>query len=446
MLNRVYLPDVKITLLNSTKYKNIGVGESTQPGLVLLLQAAGINVFDFMKETDGIMKHGIYFREWNGKGTEFWHPFSPLTDSGNYTAAHHYHIKHNNEPVKYPLKDYYKRVHPSYTLCVENNTASTTMPYALHLDADKLAVYIRKYLANSIEIIDMDEYSVDYTPEKINSITCDGNRVEADLYVDCTGFNRVLIGKMAGLVEDDYESNVNSALFGRVHYTSENVKKFPYTRADAWDNGWIWTTPLNSKVGSGCVYNDKFCTEDEAKDYFVEYWQGALKRENIRKVSFNGQSLKNPWVSNVVANGLSAGFVEPLEATGISWFVNGSQVLGSLLRSRYYDEALANRFNSMMGAFVEDVQDFIDAHYMYSSRRDTEFWRYQTSRKRSDRLLAKMQLYKKQMPNKNNRSPEYIWAFNEVSWIDVLTGFNFEFDPINVDPAFYDQRRFELYE
>jgi tryptophan halogenase len=443
---QLYLPDVNVTLINPTKYKNVGVGESTQPDLIDLLSKSDINILDFIQKVDGSLKHGIHYKNWNQEGTDYWHPFSSLSRDGMYSRAHHYHKMSIEDPINYPRKDYYKKVHPSYTLCVENNLSSSDLGHALHLDADKLSAYLKNHLANKINIVDSNEFVINHDNEKIISITVNSNQiVTADLFIDCSGFSKVLISKVSDLADDNYESAVNTALFGRVGYTQGNVKLVPYTRAEAWKQGWIWVTPLQSRVGSGCLYNDKFCTDDEAKEYFLDYWQGALKEENIKKISFSSKSLKSPWTSNVVAVGLSSGFIEPLEATGISWFIQSGRVLGSLLQSRYYDNDVIVRFNSIMRGYIEDVQDFIDVHYLLSERQDSEFWKYQTSRVPCDRLKARLDIYSKFMPNLNNRNTTHAWAFNDVSWLDILSGYNFKFNNIDVPNWLINQRQLETY-
>ena len=413
---RTYLPEIEITIAISKKHNNVGVGESTQPDLLDLLNEAGININDFISKVDCTKKQGIYYANWNTVGTNFWHPFTSSSSTGTYTRAHHYHVMHNRSPDNYPLNEYYKRVHPAYD------------EYALHVDADKMAQYLRTFLQNSVRVIEFDEYELKASADSIESIIIDGDTISSDLYVDCTGFSRILTNAIGNIETDGYEGNVNAALFARIPYGHPKTKRIPYTKADAWSNGWCWTIPLSTRVGSGCVYNSNFCSEEEAKAHFINYWDGAIDETSIKSVKFPSDSLITPWKSNVVAIGLSAGFVEPLEATGISWFVLSSQMLGITLRNRFYDNNVAMTYNGNMRCYIEDVQDFIDVHYMLSSRDDTEFWKYQTSRDRHLRVTTRLELYKKHMPNKKNRRNSIPWAFNDVSWIDILTGYNFKFD------------------
>jgi hypothetical protein len=433
---RTYLPEVHITIAISKKHSNIGVGESTQPDLLDLLAHCNVDIQDFCKQVDTTQKKGIYYANWNTIGSNFWHPFTSLTETGTYTRAHHYNIMHKRDPKNYPIEDYYTRVHPNYD------------DYALHIDADKMATYLRNHLHNSVQIIDFDQYSIQSINNKIDYITVDGVEIKSDLYVDCTGFSKVLVDTIDNSETDNYEGNVNAALFTRIPYGHPRTTRIPHTKADAWGNGWCWTIPLTTRIGSGCTYNTNFCSTDDAIDHFVEYWEGAITKDDISAVEFSSKSLLNPWKSNVVAIGLSAGFVEPLEATGISWFVLSAQMLGITLRNRYFDDSTAMLYNGSMRGFIEDVQDFIDVHYMLSDRNDTQFWRYQTSvnRHRHPRLHKRLELYKKHMPNKNNRQGNVPWAFNDVSWLDILTGYHFDFDDQDIPSHLISEMNTELKE
>ena len=445
---KALLPGVDITIICPNKHGSIGVGESTLPDLLWLLEQAGIDLTHFMANTDSVFKHGMYFKNWNGEGTHYWHPFSSLERTGNmYSRAHHYHTMNKIDPIGFPRKDYYKRVHPSWTLAIENNLSSTDMGYALHVNAIDFANYIKDFVKDSVRVIDAETFDIKHNDSEIESITVNGSTiVEADLFIDCTGFNRALISKISELEHDNYQANVNVALFGRVQYDHPMVNFIPYTKGEATKNGWIWTTPIRSQVGTGYCYHSDFTTEEEARADFLKYWNGALKEENIRKIPFSSTSLKQPWTGNVVAIGLSSGWVEPLEATGLSTFIQAISSLTRFLTNNYYDEDVINRYNANTVNHIEDIKDFIDVHYVLSARRDSKFWEWATSREIHPRLQAKLEVYRKFMPNLNNRNQTYSWAFNDVSWIDTLTGYNFEFDPVtNTPPWLLNKRDMEIY-
>jgi tryptophan halogenase len=135
-----------------------------------------------------------------------------------------------------------------------------------------------------------------------------------------------------------------------------------------------------------------------------------------------------------VAIGLSAGFVEPLEATGLNWTISCADLLSRCLGARYFDDDMRVKYNSLMIGYIRDVQDFVDAHYLLSARRDSEFWRYQTSREYPERLRHRLALYAAEMPNASNRVKSFAWAFNEVSWLDILKAYGFQYAKVAVAP------------
>jgi tryptophan halogenase len=143
--------------------------------------------------------------------------------------------------------------------------------------------------------------------------------------------------------------------------------------------------------------------------------------------------LRDSWVGNVVAIGLSSGFVEPLEATGLNWTIGCADLLSRFLGARYFDGDVRARYNALMLGYIHDVQDFVDAHYLLSARRDSEFWRHQTSREYPQRLMHRLALYAAEMPNESNRIKSFAWAFNEVSWLDILNGYRFRYAKVEID-------------
>lgn len=435
----------KLYVIQSPHHPNIGVGESTQPNLRQLVNDCGISLDDFMKHTDATLKHGIYYTDWNGANDFYWHPFTDLSLSGFYTTAHHYQILKTRDPENFPARNYYKHVHPSYTLAVENNLGSATGVYALHVDADKMAQYLRAHLKSRITLLEPNNIEIEHDDKQILSIQCDGTKVVADLYIDCSGFSKKLSTAIHNTELDDYVGNVNAAIFARKSYQDKQKEKFPYTRASALKNGWAWTIPLESRIGTGYAYNSDFVDHETALQEFSEYWNHEPFDITTGKISFSSRSLKNPWTSNVLNIGLSSGFIEPLEATSIAWFLMSGEVLGALLLHRYYDQETAARYNAVVRQYIEDVQDFIDVHYMLSKRRDSEYWKHQVVKERSARLLARLDGYRKNMPNKNNRNGHLAWAFNDISWIDILNGYDFKYENLNCDHQLFRQRQRELY-
>ncbi len=431
-----YCPGITIRLVRPRVNNPIGVGESTQPDLPMRVQAAGIDLADFCVATDATIKCGIFYRDWNVVGDHYWHPFSPMADFGPYTPAHHFQQLIVEDPQRYKHADYYARVHTSYETCVKRNLIAPEAATALHVDAAKLAVYLEQRLTK-VQVIESDRVEPRAADGRITELTLDdGKTVAADLYVDCTGFARAVHGKLAPQPATlHYEANVNRAVAASVPYLDRKSEMHPYTRAHAHEHGWTWSIPLRSRIGSGYVYHGDFCSPEEAEKNFRAYWGTERMRDvQVRHISFDRDTLRDSWVGNVVAIGLSAGFVEPLEATGLNWTISCADLLSRCLGARWFDEDMREKYNALMRGYIHDVQDFVDAHYLLSSRRDTEFWRYQTSRKFPERLLHRLALYAAEMPNATNRVKTFAWSFNEVSWLDILNGYAFKYAKVAVPP------------
>lgn len=428
-------PWLTVRLVRPRANNPIGVGESTQPDLPIRVQAAGIDIAEFCAATDATIKCGIFYRDWNVIGDHYWHPFSTMVDTGPYTAAHHYQQLILEDPARHHYSDYYAKVHTSYETCVKRNLIAPEAALALHVDAAKLALYLESRLTK-VEVIQSDRIEPIAKDGRIESIGLDdGKSLSADLYVDCTGFARALFAKVAQPKPLHYEPNVNRAVAGNVPYLDRATEMHPYTRAQAHEHGWTWAIPLRGRIGSGYVYHADFCSPEQAEENFRAYWGIERMRDvPVRHISFDRDTLLEPWVANVVTIGLSAGFVEPLEATGLNWTLSGAELLGKLLGPRYFDENARAKFNALMQSYIYDVQDFVDAHYLLSARRDSEFWRYQTSRKFPERLMHRLALYATEMPNATNRVKYFGWAFSEVSWLDILNGYEFKYARVQASP------------
>lgn len=446
----VQCPQLAISLIQPKSFKTIGVGESTQPDLIVLLKQAQIDITEFMIECDATVKCGIYYEDWYEVGSHFWHPFSDMgMQKSNYTLAHHYQQMILREPEKYTHEDYYDAVHPSYDVCVRHKKVDNKSGAALHVDADKVHRFLRKKLT-SITVFEPDTIEVvSEDSEEIRFIVCDGQKIGADLFIDCTGFNRVLMQHLNNVddsCKEFYHENVESAIFARIPYQDKETEMLPYTKAHAQKHGWIWTIPLFSRIGSGYVYTKNACTQEEAEKEFREYWGvERMKDVPLTHIEFKSDSLKCPWKNNVVAIGLSSGFVEPLEATGINWIVTAANNLSCLLARKYYDQNVISLYNSGMHNYVADVQDFIDVHYKLTNRRDSYLWEWHSMRGHNPRLHQKLHVYQKEMPARWNRPTGGMpWAFNEVSWIDILNGYKFKFDEQQIDEAITNKLKKEM--
>lgn len=442
-----YCPALKIRLVRPRANMPIGVGESTQADLMRLLIAARIDLGEFFNACDATVKCGIHYEEWHALGSHYWHPFSNLALTASYTPAHHYQQGILVDPRRFSHDRYYETVHSSYETCIKRRQVAPESGVAFHVDARKLTDYLERTLSR-VEVMEADDPQVHAEHGRIDSVILDGGReLKADLYIDCTGFNRALFKHVAEPDFMAYEANVNRVIAAQLPYRDIEKEVTPYTRAHAHEHGWTWSIPLQSRIGTGYVYHGDFCSQDNAEGHFRRYWGEERMRDvEVRHIAFDSKTLRNPWMSNVVAVGLSAGFVEPLEATGLNWIITSAQVLSQALSVRYYDADTSAKYNANMLGYIFDIHDFIDVHYKLSGRRDSEFWRYQSQRAYPERLERRLDLYAQEMPNDANRLKTSPWAFNEVSWLDILNGYRFQYRKLDIHPGQLDMAQRQLEE
>jgi tryptophan halogenase len=268
--------------------------------------------------------------------------------------------------------------------------------FGFQFDAGLYAAYLRDYAtARGATRVEGMIVGVDQHPETgfVTAVRLrDGRTIEGDLFIDCSGFRGLLI---EGTLEAGYEDwsehlPCNSALAvpcARVEPVT------PYTRSTAKGSGWLWRIPLQHRTGNGHVYSDAFTTDDQARQDLLDGLDGAALDEP-RQLRFVTGRRKKSWVKNVVAVGLSAGFVEPLESTSIHLIETAVGKLIELWPDRDFRPELAAEFNRVMGGRYESVRDFIILHYKLTKRDDTEFWRHCANMKIPDSLAHQIELFR----------------------------------------------------
>jgi flavin-dependent dehydrogenase len=372
-----------VTVIESSNIPIIGAGEGST-GLLMeyitkKFKNLGVNEIDFLYETDSTLKLGIRFKDWDGVGTEYLSPIQP-TFSSSYNVdidllsfIMHGHYA-DSSPAGYLM---HNGLSSFYT--TKNKTVGT---HSYHFDAHKVGKYLKKIaLQNSIKHIDAE-----ITDVNINTITgeCDSVRlketnelVTADLWIDCSGFSRLLANKVgAGWISYKDNLPVNSALpYLHKYEKNEDIKL--ETLAWAQPNGWMWQIPTQERYGCGYVFCDYFTNADGALRE-LEKTTGR-KIQPIRELKFDVGRLKEFWSKNVVSIGLSSGFLEPLQATSIhSSIVQCELLFNHCLYSekqKTMNITSINRYNEFVGHMFDDFRDLLQIHYM-SKRNDSDFWKF----------------------------------------------------------------------
>jgi tryptophan halogenase len=391
-----------ISLIESAEIGTIGVGEATLPTIRFYNKALGIDEADFVKKTQATFKVGIDFQDWGHIGNRFFHGFGDYGVPFAGIAPHMAWMRLAREFDRMPALENWSvpslmARHNKFTPPHGAQPGVTdAYSYGYQFDASLYAAYLRDYaVARGAKRIEGTITGVEQHPQTgfvTAALLRDGRRVEGDLFIDCSGFRGLLIEDTlkAGYEDWTHWLPCNSALAvpcGRVEPLT------PYTRVSAKRAGWVWRIPLQHRTGNGHVYSNAFTSDDEARQVLLDSLD-APAQDEPRQLRFTTGRRRKSWLKNVVAVGLSAGFVEPLESTSIHLIETAVGKLIELFPDREFRPELAEEFNRVMGARYESVRDFIIMHYKLTRRDDSEFWRYCANMKVPDPLQHQIDVFR----------------------------------------------------
>ena len=412
-------PFADITLVDKETSTPVSVGEATLLNFEkFLTEYCGLDSNEFLREMDTTLKGGILFPDWSYENSKIWHPFyfldfpceesAPMMDGWSLARDNGFE----------ELMLLYKQ---SMSNLIDKNQLENA--YALHIDCIKLIQYVREKIKNKITIIEKEVVGIASisTDRGIESLILKGGDIiEGDLFIDCTGHKSVL-KDVRDTVDLSDRLYVNTALAGHIPYTNREEQLKPYVSCPVVDSGWIWEIPLQSRIGSGIVFNRDITSPEEAKQEFYDHWGQEV---DLKLIDWTPYYDKKQWDKNVICIGLSAGFIEPLESTGIALICEGIATACNLLQSGYYRDHDINYFNSWMTQGFEVCTDFVNMHYS-KSYRDTKFWRYvRENYKMSDAqkfYLDNMKSKDKSILGGKN------WIFGGTNWIHWMIMMGFEF-------------------
>ena len=379
------VPGAEVTVIESPSIPTIGVGESTISGFVDWMNLIGISPEDMMKDTDASYKLAIKFEDFLGPGHECYYPFG--TTILNEERCTTWEKRRMISPEIH--QSFADTFFANMALIRANKMKKDSNVFqhnchALHFDASKFGTWLRDNYCSSrrVKNIKMDVTHIEVDEGGIKWLELsDGIRVEADLYIDCTGFKSLLLEGALGVPFNDYSNVIPNNMAWATHmpYIDRDKELVSYTNCTAIENGWVWNIPLWSKIGTGYVYSNKFVTDEEALEEFKNHIRKSGRDPETleyKKIAMRNGIHEKVWHKNVVAIGLAAGFIEPLESTGL-WFTH--EFAYALLRILYrgapmgqHDQDLFNKNCKMQW---DQTVNFVALHYALSARRDTEYWR-----------------------------------------------------------------------
>lgn len=405
-------PMVEITLVESPDVPRISVGEATVPSIHHVLEVVGIDEADFMKRTDATFKQSIKYVNWlDNSGEEYHHPFSRYTPGPIDRTGQRWLVSRRDIPfvetvsAQAVLSDINKA-----PKAFPQSTFRAPLKYAFHFDAQLYADYLCEIaVGRGVEHVRANVTGARRDDEGyIEAVRLsDGTDVAGDFFIDCTGFRSVLIEREMGVGWDSYAQWLlcNRAVVAQFPYESHfpGVVR-PYTTCTAMSAGWIWDTPTQTRRAIGYVHSSDFIDEDAARAELLGYQDPELKDWETRTIHFKVGQREKVWTRNCMAIGLSSGFIEPLESTGIYLAELGAVLLAEHFpRCRADMEGHAFRVNRIVSNRYYEVLDFINLHYCLTRRTDTAFWREVAKPERiNDRLKAKLDYWRTKSPSRSD--------------------------------------------
>ncbi len=389
--------DIQVTLVESPNVPIIGVGEATLLGFDrFMTKECNIPFELWTKECDATIKLGTKFTDWYGDGLDLWEPFLvPIVKQDDK----HFDMFDLTVKAEIPKPEFYSSCSSWYEITVEDqkipSTATLEGPdgpgkhgVAYNLDAIKLANFLSKWCKNKYPhfthiLKDIDKPIVrdgsDTWFEKFidHLLLKDGSTIHADLFLDCTGFRKILSNAIPG---ENWKTPgdmlfVNAAVASQINYKDDDDPQHPYVDAVAHDLGWIWKTPIKDRIGSGLCYNSTITSKQDAEDAFVEHWgKDRLRTGEFNHINFTpGYNAEN-WRANVIPVGLSSGFVEPLESSGLALMTICMAPLAECIVNGHYSQHDIDDYNSRLAFVYQNTIDFMGLHY-FNNPRTGPFWK-----------------------------------------------------------------------
>jgi len=445
---------VKITVLEAPAIPRIGVGEATVPNLQrVVFDYLGIPEEEWMRECNASFKVAVKFinwrtpgdgsphaRSWQGRPDHFFHPFGLLPSEEQIPLSHYWSYKRLSGTTDEPF-DYACFKEPAIMdgkLAPRFLNGERAAYYAWHFDAHLVADFLRRFATEKQGVVHVQDTLTEVKKDErgfITALKTKGNAtIKGDLFVDCSGFRGLLINQALDEPFIDMGDRLlcDSAVATPVPHDDAAHGVEPYTSAIAMRSGWTWRIPLLSRFGTGYVYSSKFATQTEATEEFCRLWGLDPEKTELNQIRFRVGRNRRAWVNNCVSIGLASCFLEPLESTGIYFIYAAIYQLAKNFPDRRFDPVLRDRFNHQIETIFDETRDFLQAHFYYSPRIDTPFWRANKELQLSESIQEKVAMYKSGVPvnipvtDENSYYSNFEAEFNNFwtngSYYCILTG------------------------
>jgi tryptophan halogenase len=425
-----------VRLVESEEIGTVGVGESTIPQIQTFNRMLGIDENDFVRRTQATFKLGIEFRDWTRLGHSYLHPFGPYGLDMEGISFHAYWLKLHQLGEAPDLGDYSLQAVAAHTgkFMRSNKNAGNSplanIAYAFQFDAVLYARFLRDY-ATQRGVTRTEGKVVDVALRGedgfIDAVTLQsGERIAADLFIDCSGFRGLLIEQALKTGYEDWTPWLPCDRAFAVPCESVG-EPTPFTRSTARPAGWQWRIPLQHRMGNGYVFSSRFASDDDARATLLANLEGQPLAEP-KLLKFVAGRRKKFWNKNCIAIGLAAGFMEPLESTSIHLVQTGISKLFAMFPDRGFEPGEIDRYNAVTTYEYERIRDFLVLHYHATERNDSPFWDHCRTMAVPDALREKIALFE----GRGRIFRENDELFNDTSWFAVMVGQNLQ--PRGYDP------------
>ncbi|WP_111979912.1 tryptophan halogenase family protein [Algibacillus agarilyticus] len=431
-----------ITLVESAAIPTIGVGEGTWPTMRNTLKNMGVRETDFIRECHVSFKQGAKFAQWTTghKNDFYYHPLVLPQDHESIDLVPHWQDNHAEHSFS-------NMVCPQETLCelglapkqIITPEFAAVANYAYHLDAGTFSEFLKKHCIEKLKvkhIID-DVIQVNSQPNgDIASVATQSNGdITGDLFIDCTGFSSLLLGQHLNVKFVSCKDSLftDKAIAVQVPYPDENSEIQSHTLSTAQAAGWVWDIGLSSRRGVGHVYSSQHMSADHAHQALLNYLTPSVNNPdalNFREISFDAGHREKFWHKNCVAIGLSAGFLEPLEASALLLIeISAQMVADQLPANRVAMDIVAKRYNKTFIYRWQRIIDFLKLHYTLSQRTDNSFWQdHRDPSTLSEQLKEQLELWRYHFPCDGDFESA-LEVFPAASYQYVLYGMGFKTQP-----------------
>ncbi len=434
-----------IELIESAEIGTVGVGEATVPPIQVYNHYLDLDIREFIQKTAATFKLGIEFKDWTHIGHRYFHQFGPIgVELQGGVAFHQFWLKMRQMGETIPLEEFSPNAVAAYTgkFTLGKGDDPNPLAYAYHFDASLYALYLRDYAEKrGVKRQEGKIVSVQQHPETgfVTGLTlADGREIKGDFFLDCSGFRGLLIEETLKTGYEEWGQwlpcdravAVPSAGTGRLE---------PYTRSTARAAGWQWHIPLQHRTGNGYVYSSSHISDEQAAETLLANLEGKPLADP-RFLKFTTGRRKKAWNKNVVAIGLSAGFIEPLESTSIHLIQTSLFRLLGLMPLPDFDQTSEDEFNRLCRIEMEHVRDFIILHYHAVERTDSDLWNHVRTMKIPEGLQYRIDMFRNR--GRVARFNEQ-FLFVEGNWVPVMLGQNIiprQYDPL-VDAVEWSESR-----